>query len=95
MPRDVRGRPVKSEAAEPIRYGASGDKDSKPKMARSAEDPDDMIRDHHDRLARIEEHLGMAKPRDGFKDENQGGKIKAGAGHVTEKGGKVYERRRH
>lgn len=88
MPRDVRGhphRPEGSKAAEPVAEGASKDPMSNPKMARSAEDPDDIgdLRAHHDRLTRIEEHLGLANPRDGFTSEAQT-KSKDGAEKPTE-----------
>lgn len=112
MPRDVMGRPQRpegSKAAEPVKAGASGDKVSNPKMAASASDPDDaaMLRDHHDRLTRIEEHLGLAKPKDGFKAEDQGGKKTAGPEHPREhekhekknekerSGEPSYKRKRH
>lgn len=88
MPRDTRGhphRPEGSKAAEPVKEGESKDPISNPRMARSASDPDDaaMLRDHHDRLTRIEEHLGLAKPRDGFTAEAQT-KSKDGAEKPTE-----------
>lgn len=113
MPRDLYGRamrPEGSRAAEPVRAGESKmDKPSVPKMAKSAEDPDDaaMLRDHHDRLTRIEEHLGLAKPADGFKAEDQGGKHKSGPEHPREhekhetknekerSGEPSYKRKRH
>lgn len=89
MPRDVHGRPIRpegSKAAEPMKAGESRDKISNPRMAASAKDPDDaeMLRDHHDRLTRIEEHLGISKPRDGFKEEAQGGSGKSGKDRPTE-----------
>jgi hypothetical protein len=97
MVRDIRGHPVKSEAAEPIKYGAAKDKDSKTteRKGKVDADPQDMLQNHHDRLAAIEEHLGLAKKADAFKDEDQGGKGKIGAGHVSERGGPTYERKRH
>jgi hypothetical protein len=97
MPRDVRGRAVKSEAAEPVKYGAAKDKDSKTteRKGKVDADPQDMLQNHQDRLAAIEEHLGLAKKADGFKAEDQGGKSKAGAGHVTEWAGASYGRKRH
>jgi hypothetical protein len=55
----------------------------------------DQLREHHDRLTKIEEQLGLAKKADAFKGEAQGGPAKAGAGHVTEKAGPSYSRRRH
>lgn len=82
---------------------------SNPRMARSAEDPDDIgdLRTHHDRLTRIEEHLGLAKPKDGFTAEAQT-KTKDGAEKPTEhskrdekknererSGEPSYHRRRH
>lgn len=98
MPRNVHGKSVKAEAAaEPVRAGKSGDKDYKTteRQSKEATDPDDRLQNHHDRLARIEEHLGIAHKASGMKAEDQAGSGKAGAGHVVEKGGKVYERRRH
>ena len=97
MPRDVHGKSVKSEAAEPMKYGASGDKDSKTteRKGKEAMDPDDQLQNHHDRLSRIEEHLGIAHKASGMKAEDQAGSAKAGAGHVTEKGGASYGRKRH
>jgi hypothetical protein len=91
MPRDIHGKAHRSEgnkAAEPVKAGASKDPVSNPKMAKSASDPDDaaMLRDHHDRLTKIEEHLGMAKSRDGFSAEDQGGSHKAGKDKPTVKG---------
>ena len=89
MPRDSKGRaqrPEGSKAAEPVaRAGASGDKESVPKMASSAKDPDDIgdLRAHHDRLTAIETWLGMAKPADGFTAEAQT-KSKDGADKPTE-----------
>jgi hypothetical protein len=50
---------------------------------------------HNDRLDRIESSLGIAKKADAFKGEDQGGKGKIEAGHVTEKAGPYYERKRH
>jgi hypothetical protein len=97
MPRDIHGKAVKSEAAEPIEYGASKDKESKTteRKGKLDADPEDMLQNHHDRLARIEEHLGLSKKADAYKDEDQGGKGKIGAGHVTEKAGAHYGRKRH
>jgi hypothetical protein len=88
---------VKPGAAEPVKYGASGDKESKTTERKGKEeaDPQDMLQNHHDRLARIEERLGIAHQASGMKPEDQGGKEKAGAGRVTEKAGASYGRKRH
>ena len=45
----------------------------------------ERLNDHHDRLKNIEIVLGIHHKADGFKDEDQGGSGKAGAGHVTER----------
>jgi hypothetical protein len=97
MPRDVRGRPVKSEAAEPMRSGAAKDPESKTtdRKAKVDIDPDDLVQNHHDRLAVIEEKLGIAHKASGMKAEDQGGSAKVSAGHVTEKAGASYSRKRH
>lgn len=88
MPRDSHGRAIRpegSKAAAPVKAGAVKDPVSRPKMAASASDPDDaaMLRDHHDRLTRIETQLGMGKPKDGFTAEAQT-KTKDGADKPTE-----------
>ena len=97
MPRDIHGRPVKSEAAEPVKAGAAKDKETKTtdRKAKEAEDPDDMIQNHHDRLKVIEERLGIAHKADAMKGQDQGGKAGMSAGHVTEKPGASYGRKRH
>jgi hypothetical protein len=98
VPRDTHGRPVKSEAAEPIRYGPAKDKENDPdkrKAKKAFDQPAEHLQEHHDRLCRIEEHLGLSEKADAYKDEDQGGKGKIGAGHVTEKGGATYTRKRH
>ena len=51
--------------------------------------------EHRDRLDRIEKHLGIAHKASGMKPEDQGGSGKAGAGHVTERAGPSYGRKRH
>ena len=40
-------------------------------------------------------HLGISHKADGFKDEDQGGSGKAGAGHVTERKEPNYSRKRN
>ena len=97
MPRDSRGRPVKSEAAEPMRAGAAKDPESKStdRKAKVDLDPDDLMQNHHDRLSAIEEHLGIAHKASGMKAEDQGGSAKVSAGKVTEKAGASYSRKRH
>lgn len=97
MPRDIRGHPVKSEAAEPVKAGAAKDKDSRTtdRKASAARDPDDQLQNHHDRLKVIEDKLGIAHKADAMKGQAQGGKEKADAGHVIEKAGASYGRKRH
>lgn len=84
-------------ATEPEKAGPAKDKDYRTtdRKAKEAEDPDDLLQNHHDRLSVIEERLGIAKPADAMKGQAQGGKAKAGAGHVTEGGGASYGRKRH
>ena len=106
MPRDVRGRPIPppekdkkhDKDAEPVKAGASADPISAPKEAKEAiGGPAETLREHHDRLKTIEDHLGIKRKADGYKAEDQGGKAKINAGHVTDKGGKQPQppRRHH
>jgi hypothetical protein len=94
--RDVHGKPVQSKQAEPKAIRVAKDKDNDPEKRedRKAFNEDQTLELHHDRLSRIEEHLGIAHKADGAKAEDQGGKEKVSAGHVTEKGAS-YGRKRH
>jgi hypothetical protein len=61
----------------------------------------EKIDEHHDRLQALETLMGIAKPRDGMKAEDQGSgeKGNVGRGHDTQKGAqqkaKASERRHH
>ena len=47
-------------------------------------DVDDRVQEHHDRLAVVEERLGIKRKADNMKGEDQGGKSKpVNAGHVS------------
>jgi hypothetical protein len=110
MPRDIHGKPVKGEAAEPMRAAKAEERKSDEAADRKGREPhaekleehekrlnahDGRLDNHHDRMARLEEHLGIAHKASGMKPEDQGGKDgKIEAGHVTEKAGNIYTRRR-
>jgi hypothetical protein len=111
MPRDIRGRAVRSSAAEPEHASRSEERKSDqaedkaqmaPHVAKIEEnsrrlDGHDILHAHHnDRLDRLESSLGIAHKASGMKPEDQGGKHgRVEAGHVTEKGGPTYTRKRH
>jgi hypothetical protein len=88
MPRDQAGRPqetVKMPAASKVAPDST---------ATAAHCP--HCSEHRDRLDTIEKHLGLTHKPDEMKSEDQGGKgKKEEAGHVTEKAGASYGRKRH
>jgi hypothetical protein len=90
MPRDVRGRAVSSEAhvKMPAASKVAPDTAAVPEHC-------PHCAEHNDRLMALEKHAGIAHKPSGMKAEDQGGSGKAGAGHVTEKGGASYGRKRH
>ncbi len=72
MPRDVRGRAVRSETDKELTR-PEGDKENKPEKREDGEF-DKILQTqalHHDRLSRIESHLGLSKPADEMKSEEK------------------------
>lgn len=111
MPRDTSGRAVKDYDAEPEKSAKSEERKSDKAEDKAQMEPaekrleehekaldghSEKLDEHHDRLSRIEDHLGLSKKADEMKSEDQKEKPEKDiAGHVTEKPGPSYARKRH
>jgi hypothetical protein len=91
-------RNTRGEAVEPTtgeRAKASG-KGRDYARGKDPADKDEYQKDHETRLSRIEAHLGMAKPANNMRSEDQaGGKGKTEAGKEREKMSAQPGRARH
>jgi len=96
--RDVRGRPVPPDRDAKVsgQKAEEAEADDKPKGASAIEktlasvnkklgEHDSQMSAHHDRLSALEKAMGVAKPADGMKaqDQAKGEGGNAGRGHDT------------
>lgn len=90
MTRDVRGRAVAPDRDEKVKGRATDSEESGGKQA----DPHAHLDTCEDCMKNVASHMGVAKPADGMKGQDQAGSgFQAGKGHDTER--RPAARQRH